>query len=109
MNDENVYPDPAKFDPERFLTSDEKVDHSVRDHEAAFGYGRRIWCILVLRVAGTSDLIGTHVQSPGRHMARGTIWLTAASILASFNVEKAVDAHGNVIEPHVEYVPNLIR
>ena len=49
------------------------------------------------------------MRSPGRHMARGTVWLTAGSILASFNVEKAVDAEGNVIEPHVEYVPSLIR
>ncbi|KAF7977803.1 hypothetical protein HWV62_2717 [Athelia sp. TMB] len=89
LNDEKVYPDPSKFDPERFLTPDGKVNHSVPDSEAAFGYGRRI--------------------CPGRHMARGTVWLTAGSILASFNVEKAVDAQGNVIEPHVEYVPSLIR
>jgi len=40
--DENVYPNPSKFDPERFMGSPEevlKLRKNVRNH--AFGFGRR--------------------------------------------------------------------
>lgn len=42
-NNESVYPDPRKFNPNRFLTEDGKLDPSANDPEAAWGYGRRIW------------------------------------------------------------------
>ena len=42
LNDEKMYPDPFTFNPDRFI-KDGKLDLSVRDPEAAFGYGRRIW------------------------------------------------------------------
>ena len=41
MNDEQDYPDPHIFKPERFL-KDGKIDSSVRDPvNIAFGFGRR--------------------------------------------------------------------
>ena len=43
LRDESVYPDAGNFDPDRYLTKEGKLDPSVRDPEAAFGYGRRIW------------------------------------------------------------------
>ncbi|KAF7980657.1 hypothetical protein HWV62_37069 [Athelia sp. TMB] len=90
LQDESVYPDARTFNPDRYLTKEGKLDSSIRDPEAAFGYGRRI-C------------------SPGRHMARESIWLTAGSILACFNIEKYVDLHGNVVEPSGKYSPGLVR
>ena len=43
MNDEEVYPDPSAFKPERYL-KDGKVDPSAKNPTfAAFGYGRRAW------------------------------------------------------------------
>ena len=43
LNDEDVYPEPSAFNPERFL-KDGKIDLSVRSPMiAAFGFGRRIW------------------------------------------------------------------
>ncbi|KAF7980672.1 hypothetical protein HWV62_37099 [Athelia sp. TMB] len=89
LRDESAYPDAGTFNPDRYLTEDGKLDPAVRDPEAAFGYGRRI--------------------CPGRHMAKESIWLTAGSILACFNIEKSVDPLGNVIEPSGKYLPGLIR
>lgn len=42
LSNEKVYPDPSKFNPDRFMKND-ALDPLVRDPEAAFGYGRRIW------------------------------------------------------------------
>ncbi|KAJ7181302.1 cytochrome P450 [Mycena crocata] len=87
LNDETMYPEPRKFNPERFLL-DGKLNPAVRDPDtAAFGFGRRI--------------------CPGRHLAYASVWLTIASILATMNIDKPVK-DGKVIEPTYEYFPGLI-
>ena len=40
---------------------------------------------------------------PGNHIARSALWISAASILATFNLSKSVDKDGRVIEPSCEY------
>ncbi|KAJ6565505.1 cytochrome P450 [Mycena vulgaris] len=87
LHNENVYPDPHAFKPERFLL-DGKLNPAVRNPEAAFGFGRR--------------------QCPGRHLALSSIWITVASILAAFDISKAVDEDGRVIEPSHEYLSGII-
>ncbi|KAJ7106241.1 cytochrome P450 [Mycena epipterygia] len=87
LHDEVMYPDPYAFKPEHFLL-DGKLNPAVRDPDAAFGFGRRI--------------------CPARHMARSSIWITVASILATFNIDKAVDEAGRVIEPTFEYLSGLV-
>ncbi|KAJ6548207.1 cytochrome P450, partial [Mycena vulgaris] len=68
---------------------DGKINPAVRDPvTAAFGFGRRI--------------------CPGRHMASSSLWITITSILATFDIKKAVDDKGNEIEPAHEYFPGLI-
>jgi hypothetical protein len=42
-------------------------------------------------------------------MALSSIWITVASIVATFNIAKAVDEQGKVIEPSYEYLSGLIR
>ncbi|KAJ7496489.1 cytochrome P450 [Mycena latifolia] len=86
LNDEDVYPDPDTFKPERFLGDEYPT---VQDPEmAAFGFGRRI--------------------CPGRHLAVSSLWITIASILATMDIQKARDAHGKEIEPSYEYFPGLV-
>ncbi|KAJ7938085.1 cytochrome P450 [Mycena leptocephala] len=87
LHDERVYPDPHKFKPERFLL-DGKLNLAVRNPDAAFGFGRRL--------------------CPGRHMAFSSIWITVVSILATFDITKAVDEKGNVVEPSYEYLLGVI-
>ncbi|KAJ7448970.1 cytochrome P450 [Mycena latifolia] len=87
LHDEVMYPDPNAFKPERFLL-DGKLNPAVRDPDAAFGFGRRV--------------------CPGRHLATSSVWITVVSILATFDIQKAVDDMGNVIEPTGEYISALV-
>ncbi|KAJ7460263.1 cytochrome P450 [Mycena latifolia] len=87
LHDEVMYPEPHAFKPERFL-SDGKMNPAVRDPDAAFGFGRRV--------------------CPGRHLATSSVWITVVSMLATFDINKAVDDMGNVIEPTGEYLSALV-
>ncbi|KAL1742446.1 cytochrome P450 [Schizophyllum fasciatum] len=89
MHDEAAYPDSFAFKPERFLTAEGQLDPTVRDPEKmSFGFGRRI-CI-------------------GRHLAHASLWLTIASTLRVYNIEKAKREGGTDIEPHREWVSSLV-
>jgi cytochrome P450 len=76
------YPEPQKFNPDRYLTPDGQLDPSVRDPAtAAFGFGRRI--------------------CPGRFFADASLCMTIATLLATVDVVRATDAQGNAITPKV--------
>jgi len=77
------YPEPEILRPERFL-KDGQVYIPGRDpSDAGFGFGRRI--------------------CQGRHIGESMWFLCAASVLALFDISKAVDDKGNVVEPHCEF------
>ncbi|KAF8890287.1 cytochrome P450 [Gymnopilus junonius] len=75
-HDEERYPEPFKFKPERFF--DEEGNLNSDDRILAYGFGRRVCA--------------------GKYMASSLLWLTIASVLACFNIEKAKDEFGNDID-----------
>ena len=40
---------------------------------------------------------------PGNHIALSNLWLTAASVLATFELSKALDKDGRIIQPSRKY------
>ncbi|XP_038725127.1 cytochrome P450 CYP82D47-like [Tripterygium wilfordii] len=68
-HDEGLWPDPYKFEPERFLTGNKNIDVKGRDYELIpFGSGRRI--------------------CPGISLALRILHLTLSTLLHSFDVSK---------------------
>ncbi|KAF7364916.1 O-methylsterigmatocystin oxidoreductase [Mycena venus] len=74
--DESIYPEPDRFNPDRFFTADGTLNDD--DTVLTFGFGRRI--------------------CPGRHSADAAVWAAMVSILATFNIAKAKDSAGNEID-----------
>lgn len=80
LHDEDIYgPDTLEFKPERFLTQDGMLNHSVQDPEAAFGFARR--------------------TCPGKYFSHLSLFITMATTLAAFDIQKAVDVSGNPVTP----------
>ncbi|KAL4266770.1 cytochrome P450 family protein [Pleurotus pulmonarius] len=88
LQDEAQYRDPDTFNPERFL-KDGQVDAKLADPLPNFGFGRRI--------------------CPGRFFAMDSLWISMASILATFNIAKAKGEHGRDIEPDIRWIPGFSR
>ncbi|KAF9445158.1 cytochrome P450 [Macrolepiota fuliginosa MF-IS2] len=89
FHDPTEFPDPEIIRPERFL-KDGKLHVSGRDPSPlAFGFGRRV--------------------CQGRHIAESIMLRVAASVLSLFDITKAVDDDGNVIEPTCEYTTGHSR
>ena len=84
---EEVYPEPEVFNPDRFVCPSSQ---RVHEHlEAVWGFGRRI--------------------CPGRIFAETNLWLLMANFIATMDIEKAVDGDGKAITPAAEFVPGAIR
>ena len=107
LHNENEYPDASAFKPERFI-KDGQLDSNIRDPATiAFGFGRRLDELSLL--SDVVELIKRKCRlCPGYHIAFSTLWLTVATILATFNLSKAMDKDGRVIEPSREYHSGLI-
>jgi cytochrome P450 len=89
LHDEDIYPDPMTFNPDRFLSRAENEQVLNPDPEVMiFGFGRR--------------------ACPGVHMANNSIFLGVTSVLATFNIAKALDASGKAIEPQLNFARAIV-
>ncbi|KAL1891496.1 hypothetical protein Sste5346_007587 [Sporothrix stenoceras] len=84
LHDPAVYASPASFDPRRFLAPRNEPDPTAD----AFGYGRRV--------------------CPGRFFADASLYLNIVQLLATFNISKAVDDKGNLINVNVKPKPGIL-
>lgn len=84
LHDPALYPNPDKFDPDRYLAPRNEPDPDT----ASFGFGRRI--------------------CPGRYFAEESLFITISRLLAAYDLTKAVDSHGNEIAPKLETTPGVI-
>ena len=104
LHDENDYPDPEIFKPERYLKNG-LPDPTVRDPATiVFGFGRR-WVFFSAPFSSTRPSFAKTPCSvcPAAHMGLSTVWIMAASILSAFDILKPHDEYGTPIDPTVEY------
>ncbi|KAJ7669343.1 cytochrome P450 [Mycena polygramma] len=83
LHDEEIFPEPFKFRPERYLTGNDEASSTVA---AAFGFGRR-----------------QALTCPGMHIAENSVFIAIATMLCVFCISKLVDEEGKVVEPVIAY------
>jgi len=89
LHDEARYPNPMQFNPDRFVDQERNMELGINSFpQVAFGFGRRL--------------------CPGRWLAMDSVWMTIASILTVYNIEKALAEDGVEITPSVEYTSSLL-
>ena len=89
LHDPMLYPSPESFDPAHFISTAEGGTYpadACKSGEApfpevSFGFGRRV--------------------CPGRALGKTNVWLTAANVLATYDITPAKDAAGDDV-PIVE-------
>ena len=89
LHDEEKYPNPGTFLPERFLNEDGSLRSDARFPTEPFGFGRRI--------------------CPGRYFAHDIVWLAIANILSVFRVEPPVDERGEPVKPTATFGTRFLR
>ncbi|KZT03629.1 cytochrome P450 [Laetiporus sulphureus 93-53] len=90
IRDPKLFPNPEEFIPERYLeTVDEHTARRRDPRNYVFGFGRR--------------------RCPGNHLAESSLWIVMASMVATLDMKKAVDAQGNVIEPTISFENSVFR
>lgn len=103
--DPSVYYDPDVFRPERYEEMDADAVKAADPRRYVFGFGRRYVSFLH---PGATLMIKTSICS-GKTLADANFWLGAASILATMDIGKAMDANGNEIEPAVSFISAFTR
>ncbi|TFK65198.1 cytochrome P450 [Pluteus cervinus] len=81
--DEDIFPDPETFRPERFLS-----DTAILEKDLAYGFGRRVCA--------------------GSNFASATLWIIIASVLSKFTITRARGLDGQEIDIATEFTDGAI-
>lgn len=88
LNDPSVYPEPDKFNPDRFLKGEGRTPQPD-PRGPAFGFGRRI--------------------CPGKDLAENTVWAMIANLFHAYRITPAVDEEGKAIPIPTEFEEHAVR
>ncbi|KAI0632668.1 cytochrome P450 [Trametes polyzona] len=86
--DPDVYPEPERFYPERYLNMSPEELERTDPRDVVFGFGRRV--------------------CPGQAFAEVGVWLAAANIIAAMDLTFAKDAYGRDIVPEAAFISGFV-
>lgn len=95
MHDPSLYPDPETVNPERYLHGGDSDGLNPDPRSFAFGYGRRYVTSFWQRSLGRPLTMGPDRACPGQLLAEDMLLITAANILAHFDVSDARSLDGS--------------
>ncbi|KAK7688870.1 hypothetical protein QCA50_007560 [Cerrena zonata] len=89
LHDPDQYPEPERFKPERYLSSDGSLNLDIQDPGVAcFGFGRRI--------------------CPGKYLAENTLFLAIACTLHLFDIKPAKGPNGESLTTELRMHDNFV-
>lgn len=116
MHNENIYPEPQEFKPERHLVNEDGGEPQMDPTEFVFGFGRRV-CPGMFYNAFTQGILvyssfanlNFEFKFSGEYFARCSLFLTVTSVLSCFNISKVLDADGKEVTPEVAFTTGTTR
>jgi hypothetical protein len=108
-HDERIHPSADTFQPERYLTETKPTSQLPTEPlKYVFGFGRR-WAAAHINLLGIANAISLIFRvCPGMHYADDALFIQIASILATFDISKTLDADGREIMPREVYASSTV-
>ncbi|THU84630.1 cytochrome P450 [Dendrothele bispora CBS 962.96] len=87
LHSEELYKDPLKFNPDRFIQDDKDSSVPPNPELYAFGFGRRI--------------------CPGRYLALESTWILIACLLATCDITRPLEEDARELDPVLDFVDGM--